>query len=257
MMTSNGTLLTDDYVRHLEQTGMKRIHISFDGVSKATYEKTKAGANFEKVLENCKRVGRSKIQLFMNVVLFTDEIVEELPAYVEQAKKVGATGVHYMKMQQDSLEFGHPPDLSKHINTIARFNKLTKEAGLRVVGTCTDKPSFTPCYDPFINPFVLLNNDVYACTYMANLRKHEVYQGELFDVPYKNYKMGNVADNWIRDIWYVPSYKELRARLKTNKRNFQGLLTSPPQVLEGKTTLKEDHFAFCDYCLCQWGESGL
>jgi len=256
MMTSNGTLLTEEYVSFLEQNGMRRIHVSFDGASKDTYEKTKYGANYEKTLQNCKFVSQSNIQLFMNVVLFSDTIVEELPAYVEQAKSVRATGVHYMKMQQDSLDFGNPPDLSKHGNTIKEFNRLTKEAGLRITGTCSDIPSFTPCYDPFINPFVLLNDDVYACTYMANLRRTEVYHGRTFNVPYKNYKMGNVRDSWMKDIWYSNSYKVLRKRLRENKAEFRGKTANPDVIIKGKG-IARGRFSFCDFCLCQWGESGL
>ncbi len=258
MMTTNGTLLDEEWVKFLEGSGMTRIHISFDGATKDTYEKTKVGADYEKVLYNCRLIGGSKIQLFMNVVLFSDEIVDELPAYVELSKEVGATGIHYMKMQQDSLSFGNPPDLSLHEVTIKKFNELTRKSGLLVVGTCTDEPTFVPCYDPFINPFVLLNNDVYACTYLANLRRYEVYQNELFEVPYQNYRMGNLEDSWMRDIWFGPGYDHLRKRLKENRRTFSGVKAPPEVILRGKKeTARTNRFSFCDFCLCQWGESGL
>jgi MoaA/NifB/PqqE/SkfB family radical SAM enzyme len=194
----------------------------------------------------------------MNIVLFNDQIVDELPKYVEQAKQVGATGVHYMKMQQDSLDFGRPPDLSLHKDTIKRFNELTRKSGLMVVGTCTDQPTFVPCYDPFTNPFVLLNNDVYACTYLANLRRHEVYQRQLLDVPYLNYKMGNLEDNWMRDIWFGSNYMHLRKRLKEDRKLFSGLKVDSEVIIRGKKEkARTNRFSFCDFCLCQWGESGL
>lgn len=258
MMTSNGTLLNEGWIEFLEEHGMTRIHVSFDAATKDTYEKVKLGADYEKTLHNCKLVGDSKIQLFMNTVLFNDAIVDELPRYVEQAKQVGATGIHYMKMQQDSLDFGSPPNLLQHQNTIKRFNELTKRSGLLVVGTCSDIPTFVPCYDPFTMPWVLLNNDVYACTYLANLRRYEVYQGELIDVPYQNYRMGNLEDNWMKDIWFGGDYRHLRRRLRDNRKQFFGTKTAPEVILRGKKeTARTNRFSFCDFCLCQWGESGL
>ncbi|KKL65813.1 hypothetical protein LCGC14_2151220 [marine sediment metagenome] len=258
MMTSNGTLLDEEYIQFLQEHGMTRIHISFDGATKDTYEKTKLGGNYWQTLRNCELVGASKIQLFMNVVLFSDVVVDELPQYIKQAEQVGATGIHYMKAQQDSLDFGNPPDLSLHRGTIERFNRLTKEANLLVVGTCSDVPTFTPCYDPFINPFVLLNNDVYACTYLANLRRHEVYQNELLDVPYQNYKIGNLEDDWMKDIWYNDTYKELRKELQEDRKTFSGKTMDPRVLLRGKKIMDgKGRFGFCDFCLCQWGESGL
>jgi MoaA/NifB/PqqE/SkfB family radical SAM enzyme len=258
MMTSNGTLLNESWVEFLQENGMTRIHVSFDGATEGTYERTKVGADYAKVLYNCKLVGDSKIQLFMNVVLFSNEVVDELPRYVELSKKVGATGIHYMKMQQDSLDFGRPPNLRLHRDTIKKFNELTRRSNLLVVGTCTDGPAFVPCYDPFTNPFVLLNNDVYACTYLANLRRFEVYQGKLLSVPYQNYKMGNLEDSWMRDIWFGPDYAHLRERLKRNRRAFSGVKTAPEVILRGKReTARTNRFSFCDFCLCQWGQSGL
>ena len=256
-MTSNGTLIDEGWTKFLESHGMVRIHVSFDGATKDTYERTKLGADYERTFDNCKRIGDSKIQLFMNVVLFSDEVVEELPKYVEQAKKVGATGIHCMKIQQDSLDFGTPPDLLQHENALGKFRNYARWAGLQLVGTYSNQPTFVRCYDPFTSPFALLNNDVYACTYMANLRRTEVYQGEVFPVPYQNYRMGNLEDDWMKDIWRNDAYEELRATLKEDAKAYSGSVASPEVIVEGKKLVTGLRFSFCNFCLCQWGESGL
>jgi len=255
MMTSNGTLLDESWIKFLEENGMIRIHVSFDGTTKDIYEKVKVGGDFDKTLYNCKLVGRSKIQLFMSIVLFNDQLVEELPKYIEQAKSVDATGIHFMKMQRDTLEFGAPPHIDN--STIENFKKLGKKAGLVMVGSSSDTPTFKRCYDPFINPFVLLNNDVYACTYMANLRRSEVYMDKVFPVPYQNYKMGNLQENWMNDIWKNNKYKELRKFLSDTKVP-NGWVVEPEELLRVKTeSIDGGGFSFCASCLCQWGESGL
>jgi len=207
MMTTNGTLLTESRVKLLQDNGMLRLHVSFDGARKETFEKYKLGAKYEKVIENCKLVGNSNIQLFMSVVLFSEEILEQLDEYIDLAVEVGATGIHYMKPQIDSTSWV-VPNFDNYSSIIEGFSRRAKEAGLQVVGTCKDKPTFVKCYDPFIQPFILLNGDVYSCTYMAALRRTEVYQGVEFKLPYQNYKMGNIKEQSLKDIWENRKYKE-------------------------------------------------
>ena len=257
MMTSNGTLLDQEYIKVLEENGMTRIHISFDGTTKETYEKIKVGADYNKVLHNCKLIGESKIQLFMSVVLFSDEVVEQLPDYVEQARKVGATGIHYMKMQQESLSFGSPPDLKIHKGALRKFRDLAKQKGLLVVGTCTEEPSFTPCYDPFIQPYVLLSNDVYGCTYLANLRRQEVYLGKELRVPYQHYNMGNLEEHTMREIWFGPKYQALRKKLRETRYPKGWPLTEEALLRIKEKEQDSQDFSYCKGCLARWGESGL
>lgn len=252
-MTTNATMITPEWVKLFEDTGMTRIHVSFDGARKETFEKARLGAKFDQVVEACTLLGKSKVQLFMSVLLSSEEIIQQLPEYVELAKKVGATGIHYMKYQAEDLQFGTPPDLSKHPKLLKSFTEQAKKAGLRVVGTCADQPTFTPCTDPFMSPYVLLNGDVYACTYMANLRRSEVYQGTVFNVPYANFRMGNIHDAWLRDIWNSAPYQELRRRLRST-RPASGTTMSPSDLLRIKSRARG---SYCESCLCRWGESGL
>jgi len=257
MMTTNGTLLDKDYIRLLEENGMTRIHVSFDGATKETYEKIRVGADYDRVLHNCKLIGESKIQLFMSVVFFSDEVIEELPLYVDLAKEAGATGIHYMKMQRESLKFGIPPDFSKHTGILEGLRDCARKKGLLVVGTCTEEPTFTPCYDPFIQPYILLNGDVYACTYLANLRRQEVYMGKELKVPYQNYKMGSLRENSMREIWFGTKYQELRKELKRT-RYPRGRTLAKEELLKLKEELQSvKDFSYCQGCLARWGESGL
>ena len=198
----------------------------------------------------------------MSVVLFTEGIIGELPKYIEQAKEVKATGIHFMKVQADSPDF-IMPDYSKHQDLIRSFKEMGKKAGLIMVGSSTDKPTFRRCYYPFFFPFILLNNDVYACNYMANLRRTEVYMNEVFKVPYQEYRMGNLNNNTLREIWNNELYKELRQalRVKPNRamESDDFLLFMKRKLSRGEIPpeFKDLRFSFCVGCLCQWGESGL
>ncbi len=256
-MTTNATLLDKDLVEFMEKHGMARIHVSFDGAEKDTFEKVRLGADYDKVLYNCKLLGKSGIQLFMSVVLSSDRIIEELPMYLELAQSVGTTGIHLMKFQQESLEFGNPPNLAKYKDVLRKFGEDVRSKDLVYAGTVTDNPTFMECHDTYVCPYVLLNDDVYPCTYIANLRRSEVYFGKEFSIPYSNYKMGNLKDNWMKDIWKNEAYKELKYTLKAT-RHSNGTLMTPEDLLEMKKLVVDiSRFSYCVGCLGRWGESGL
>jgi MoaA/NifB/PqqE/SkfB family radical SAM enzyme len=257
-MTCNGTLLNEEYVKFLEANGMTRIHISFDGAKKDTYEKMRLGADFDKVLHNCELIGKSKIQLFMNVLLTNKEIIEQMSDYIDLAANVGATGVHAMKYQAETLTGFQAPDLRPYKGLFGEFGRKARTKGMMYVGTVTENPTYIGCDDPFICPYVLLNGDVYPCSYMANLRRSEVVRGKQYTTPYQNYRVGNLNDNWMKEIWYGEVFSELRQQLKSNSYP-KGWQLTPDALLSYKDTLvqKEERFAYCNGCACLWGESGL
>jgi len=256
-MTCNGTLLDEAYIKFLEDHGMARIHISFDGAHKDTFEKLRVGADYDKVLHNCKLIGGSKIQLFMNCLLSTDEVVDQLPYYALLARDVGATGVHIMKYQAESLNQWQPPNLAERQDILRNFYETLRGLKLMCVSTITDRPTFVGCDDATICPYVLINGSVFACSYMANLRESEVYMGKQFVVPHKNYLMGNVRTHWLKDIWKGPNYKGLREYLRRTRPKRGTVLTPEELVARKKLLDQEDRYAYCAGCLSRWGESGI
>jgi len=259
-MTSNGTLLDKEYIKWLEDHEMVRIHISFDGATRETFEKQRVGAKYDQVLEVCREIGKSKIQLFMNCLCSTDEIVKELPDYIDMAREVGATGILMLKFQADK-SFGTPIDWSKHNGLLEEIKEKAKKKDLIFIGTGTTVPIFCECEDVYVCPYVTLTGAVYPCSYMANMRTSEVYQGEVVPVPSENYIMGNLTDNWMREIWKNEAYKELRMVLKKTRKP-SGYKISKEELLSAKKIISQwgeeaNRFQYCVGCLCRWGESGL
>jgi MoaA/NifB/PqqE/SkfB family radical SAM enzyme len=253
-MTCNGTLLDKEYINWLEKHGMVRIHISFDGSTKETFEKQRVGAKYEQVLEVCREIGKSKIQLFMNIVPSTEDIISEMLDYVDLCKEIGATGILPIKFQADK-GFGTPIDWNKHQGLLEEFKAKIKEKGLILASTATTEPTFHECEDAYVCPYVTLDGSVYACAYMANMRTTEVYMEKVIPCPSRNYVMGNLNDNWMRNIWKNDAYKELRRVLRlTRKPN--GHKISRENLLALKNEVG-GRFQYCAGCLCRWGETGL
>ncbi len=254
-MTTNATLLDKEYINFLEGNGMTRIHVSFDGAERDTFEKARLGADYGRVLYNCKLIGRSKIQLFMSVLMSSDKIIDELPEYVTLAKDVGAVGILLMKLQRETLEWD-TPDWTRHKGVVKEFERKARGKGLIYVGTITEEPRFIGCEDSFVCPYVLLNDDVYACSYMANLRRTEVYLDRILPVPYLDYRMGNLNDNWMRDIWFSKDWKVLRETLIETRKVYLDRKLSQEELLDLKLKA-EGRFGYCMGCPCRWGESGI
>lgn len=55
---TNGTLLTERAAKMLIDSGLDRLTVSFEGFDKKTYENSRVGANFEKVVANVERLRR-------------------------------------------------------------------------------------------------------------------------------------------------------------------------------------------------------
>lgn len=258
-MTCNGTLLDKAYIKFLQDNGMMRIHISFDGATKETFEKQRTGAKYEQVLEVCREIGKSKIQLFMNCLMSTDKIVEELSDYIDLTKEVGAAGILILKFQADK-SFGKPLDWFKYSGLLEEARIKAESKGLIFVGTGHTKPTFRECEDAYVCPYVVLTDDVYPCSYMANMRTTEIYQDEVITCPSSNYIMGNLNDNWMKDIWKNEAYKELRDVLQKTRRP-TGSEISREELLNAKKTFAQwedaNRFQYCVTCLCRWGETGL
>tara|TARA_Y100000310_G_scaffold344488_1_gene457522 strand:+ start:4310 stop:5386 length:1077 start_codon:yes stop_codon:yes gene_type:complete len=55
MMNTNATLLSEERSQKLLDSGITRLRFSLDAATKETYEKTRVGGNYEKVMENIER----------------------------------------------------------------------------------------------------------------------------------------------------------------------------------------------------------
>jgi MoaA/NifB/PqqE/SkfB family radical SAM enzyme len=85
-LSTNATLMDAERADRLLDSGLDYLIIAFDGASKETYEKYRAGATFEKTIENTiaflekKRERGSKIHVVVQMVVLKDN-VSEIPEY--------------------------------------------------------------------------------------------------------------------------------------------------------------------------------
>lgn len=82
-LITNGTVLTDENIKKLAHSGLKRVQFSFDSLDKKTYEMTRRGANFEKtllkILKFIKYVRSNNINMYISIMsVMTDEVKEHV-----------------------------------------------------------------------------------------------------------------------------------------------------------------------------------
>jgi MoaA/NifB/PqqE/SkfB family radical SAM enzyme len=98
-INSNGTLLTERNLRKMLGL-LQWVTISFDGFRKETFEKWRAGADYDRVVDNVKTLNRlrrgltasRRPHLNFTYVLMRDNI-EEFPAFMDLARELEADSV--------------------------------------------------------------------------------------------------------------------------------------------------------------------
>lgn len=252
--TTNGMLLNERLIRVCEKYGLFRISLSLTGATKESFEMYRLGAVFETTMDNAYLVGKSKIVLFLNYTMLTEELIDEIPEFMRLAKEVGATGVQFLKPMVSDDSFV-PPDFLKLKDKLDGVKALVKESGLLCEGSLEPTPVFRECYDPFIVPLITLNGDVFPCQHMANQRPEEWYSGNKIALPSSSYIMGNINQESLPGIWRNGAYSELRRVIKRTSQPERKVITQE-ELQEIRGRMGEDRFAYCEGCLDRWRESG-
>src|SRR5262245_3858012 len=105
-MSTNATLLDDSRADLLLDSGLDYVILAFDGATKATYEKYRIGATFEKTRENIvnllskKLARKSPMYVVMQMVLLKDN-AHEIQAY---RKLWSIPGVDEVRFKRDEIQ---------------------------------------------------------------------------------------------------------------------------------------------------------
>jgi len=180
LLNTNATLLNEKKAKALLESGIAGISFAFDGFNKSTYEQARAGADFEKTLENI--------------------------TYFLRLKKETRRTSPYTILSMLKLGLGTVTDKEKN-DFLSRFHGLIDEIRLRDVSTWGDtfkgtgdfsyrhnEMSYPPCSRLWSTAVITWNGNVVPCIYDAN---HQ-------------YVIGNVKDRHLKEIWNSYKMQALR-----------------------------------------------
>jgi radical SAM protein with 4Fe4S-binding SPASM domain len=211
--TSNGTFLTDRLVRDILDSGLDWLNFSIDGATKATYEKLRPGAEFEKVLANIRRVvaalgerPRPELAVWF---LSNDENLHELPDMVELVRSLGirslnTQGVHY---------WGHPDwheravranALDDLVAVLRETQRRAADAGIQFQWlNFPDRNAARTCKWPWKGAYITSDGFVTPCCENGS------------DPMRINF--GNVFEQPFAEIWNSPRYQGFRRELQSER----------------------------------------
>lgn len=185
MLNTNATLLNDKISRQLIESGLTRLRIGFDGLTAATYEKIRVGANFEKVKNNIlnfmriRKEMKAKLPIVRLSCVRLSENEREIKKYIEFWKPI----VDYVSIQT------------------YRPHEFTKKRLQMGIGKKT-KIKKIACSQPFERLYIRGNGDVHACCNVAF-----------------GPKVGNVLDDKLYNIWNSDKMCALRNAFRYNTWN--------------------------------------
>ena len=206
-LTTNATLLEGALVENLLTSGLDFLYFSVDGASKATYERIRVGADFDRVCDNIAAAtrllrgrGRNRPRFMANFVV-QESNVDEIVPFVGLAKTLGLEAVTFSRcLDRIDDRPGLGPDVLERAYAEARV--VADRAGLVIFTPPTVRPAEERCF--FMEKAVLLaSGEVFPCHTLANRRcAGQPAQG-----------FGNVREETLGSIWERSDFRSFRDRV--------------------------------------------
>ena len=178
--STNAALLTERRALSLLKSGLDEIMFSIDGLKKETFEKIRAGLNFEKITNNVLQFIKLRNSMATTVKIRVRMVIQK-----ENLSEVEEWGKYWrgVLQKQDSV---HAKNVHSWANTLENFIAVKETTKLS-----------TPCTSTFSTMIIRYNGDVTICP---------------LDYDFK-YVSGNIGDRSIKDIWqngiHFKNFREL------------------------------------------------
>jgi radical SAM protein with 4Fe4S-binding SPASM domain len=241
-LTTNGSLLADDLISEISDANFKYVTFSFDGMQKNSYEYIREGANFEKTLE---RIGRFRESLITKDTYFNVNYtmmkrnIEEILDSVKYWDELSLDQIYFIAMrvrpgggkhEEETLE-----DILEHVkmrldeaalDVINNNRKITLASPFYNLSSLASKypanilhhivRSNNPAARAMLNPRAYYQNGEYPgmpvdCRSPFKFMRID-YNGDVFLC--QRFKIGNIAENDLIDIWNGEMALNIRRRVQ-------------------------------------------
>lgn len=205
---------TDDYKARLQvELGVEKVFVSLDAASKETYEKIRVGSDFDRVIENVKRVDKwkKKLNKYFPELCFhfivTKDNIHEVIDYLHMVRNLGidAHFIQFTRMLHNFPEAEEqfveiPDELIQEVTEEAR--KLGIQIGWNAT-VPTVKPAISECTAWWM-PFFFVDGTTIPCCAL-NEGNHREWQ--------RSTSLGNIFEQSFREIWWNTAYTNMRTVL--------------------------------------------
>lgn len=202
-LSTNATLLDPESADRLLDAGLGKIVLALDGVTKATYESIRKGANYETVLANIKNLVRRKRERrlkkpYVKVqFIVTKKNMGEIKDFTRLMREIRPDAAYlkslYIDRSGNDTAYLEKIENEYFVNLEGLPSRYTASSGgMSLKETEKNAAGRCPQYSRY--PVIAHNGDILPCC---------------FDV-YARHKFGNIADRPFKDIWKDKRYVNFR-----------------------------------------------
>jgi MoaA/NifB/PqqE/SkfB family radical SAM enzyme len=187
--STNITLLTEERIRNVLASGLDQLYLAMDGVTKATYERVRVGANFDKVLRNVERLLALKHETGA-----ATRIVLQIIAMNETREEVAEFVRRWTRPEVDQVNVKHLDTWGDQVEAITE-HAIEREA----------PPVRRPCPNLWYHGYIFWDGALVSCE-----RDYDVKT-----------PLGNVAERGVLAAWHGERMRQLR------EKHVRGDFTAP------------------------------
>jgi MoaA/NifB/PqqE/SkfB family radical SAM enzyme len=234
-LITNGLLLSEKLSAQLIEAGLNTLWVSLDGASPESYADVRLSESLKSVLQNISRYRELSRQRYGSepeigaVFVAMKRNINELPALLNLSTRIGITRYMVTNVLPYTPEMCEEVLYHRSIERInwqptswhpkidlpeIDINQVTREALFRAWTTRPGSFFKKPYHCPFVeqrSTTVGWEGSVSPC--LALLHSHESY---LFEIKRSvtNYRLGNVNETALTDIWQSDEYKAFRNKVE-------------------------------------------
>jgi MoaA/NifB/PqqE/SkfB family radical SAM enzyme len=211
-LNDNFTLINEKVARRIVELGIDQIFLSLDGATKTTYEEIRAGANFDKVIANARRLiqikrdmRKKQPEVKINTVVCSTNY-RELPAIIELAHEIGIGMVQLVNVITfESTRELQTATLQDEVGEkIQEARDRAKELGILVKVELFDKLPVQQCNFPWKRNFVTYDGYVHPCCYTTQNGDRKSHNSR---------SLGNLVDRSFDELWNGELYSAFRKKM--------------------------------------------
>ena len=215
-ISTNGMLLTDDMIRFLRQYEV-RVIVSFDGANKSTFEKIRAGANFERVCKNAETLNRAYEDAPLDIApaTYTSVQKDNCSELNEIVENVNALGFRRIGFGLVAAPIEYAPCLNERLcRKLQSAYHSAEQNGMFV----ELYPTRVGEYVYWGEQYVLAEDFVIRARCDVPLSNAVIrYDGEVCLCCNFGEAVGDVTDRSFLDIWQSSRYNELREAVNSQE----------------------------------------
>jgi MoaA/NifB/PqqE/SkfB family radical SAM enzyme len=212
LFNSNAITLGPRLRTALIDSGLDELRVSLDATTAPTYARIrgvdaldKVIANLEGLAEAKRRAGSDHPRVTLWFTALKDNI-EEIPALVPLATRVGAAGINLQRLVYNGLGLATEEQ--------SLFGRVREQVAPEVSLTPThaDRP-WSACRRPFSLVYVTVHGNVLPCCIAPFITQH-----------YDGIVLGNLFQQSLEELWWGEPYLRFRAAIQT---------AAPPEPCQG------------------------